>query len=291
MYDTQAETPEIPVATLTNEYDPLGKLQISKVVTSGDEETAFTVKVTLEKDEAAVSGAFDATVSDGESSWDDTVTFDDDGEATFEIYAGETWLIEGLPAGATYTVTEVDLPSDWVLTTDEEDLTGEIPVYDEETAEVAIATLTNEYAPGSLKIHKIVSGSNADKNKEFTFTVTFSIDGEYSYSGSKSGTISSGGTIKLKHDESVTIVGIPDGCEYTVVESDNEGYTVSWSGDTGTIHTDIESLAECTNSDVPGTGDEEIKAYIVLLMAVSFLGLMSVMLLKKRNDRKQRADY
>ncbi|MBR5348998.1 MAG: VaFE repeat-containing surface-anchored protein, partial [Lachnospiraceae bacterium] len=79
---------------------------------------------------------------------------------------------------------------------------------------------------GDLTIRKTVNAG--DKNQFFTFTVTFvDDDGTYSYTGSKEGTIKSGDTIQLKHDESITISGLPVGTSYTVVESNNAGYTVA----------------------------------------------------------------
>lgn len=106
---------------------------------------------------------------------------------------------------------------------------------------------------GSLKIEKTVSGTAGEQDKDFTFTVTFKdaqgneVADSFSYSGSKSGSITSGGTITLKHGESVTIVGLPEGTDYEVVESGNSGYTVTKDGEADTITDESISTAAFTN--------------------------------------------
>ena len=96
-----------------------------------------------------------------------------------------------------------------------------------------LPTFNNTTAPGSLTISKTVSGNAADKNKEFTFTLTLSkngeiIPGEVTYGDLtfKDGKY----TFTLKHNGSVTITGIPAGLDYTVTESNNNGYTVTVNG-------------------------------------------------------------
>lgn len=99
---------------------------------------------------------------------------------------------------------------------------------------INLPTFNNTTAPGSLVVKKTVSGNAADKNKEFTFTVTLTKGGEAMPGEMKYGdtTFINGvaNNIKLKHNESVTITGIPAGLDYTVTESDNNGYTVTVNG-------------------------------------------------------------
>lgn len=90
---------------------------------------------------------------------------------------------------------------------------------------------------GQLSIRKTVAGSNlttADYTKGFEFTINFSETGEaadkayYFYSGSdKSGSVKSGDTIVLHHDEIITIAGLPVGTAYTVTERPVQGFTPS----------------------------------------------------------------
>ena len=107
-------------------------------------------------------------------------------------------------------------------------------------------TVVNTYTPedpatGSLRIKKTVTGSGGSRTMDFTFVVTLkkadgsALEGAYSYTGSKNGTLSSGQSVKLKHNEFVKISGLPAGTQYVVAESGHEGYTVTSFGEVGTI--------------------------------------------------------
>lgn len=93
---------------------------------------------------------------------------------------------------------------------------------------------------GSLTISKTVSGNAASTTKEFTFKVMLlqnanMLKGEVTYGNVK---FTNGeATIKLKHNESKTITGIPAGLNYAVTESDNNGYTVTVNGINTTMAT------------------------------------------------------
>ncbi|MCQ2480435.1 MAG: DUF5979 domain-containing protein, partial [Clostridia bacterium] len=151
----------------------------------------------------------------------------------------------------------------------------------------------NTYVPeiktGSLTISKQVTGNLGDKEQLFTFTVTFDDDGTYSYTGSKSGVIRSGESVQLKDGESITITGIPEGVKYTVVESDNEGYTVYKTGDVGTIVADQTATASFTNekSEVPYTGDNRPLTIWLCMMFISLVGGIETLVIGKR----KREDY
>lgn len=139
---------------------------------------------------------------------------------------------------------------------------------------------------GNLTISKNVVGELGDTTKNFTFTVDFNANGTFRYIGSKSGTISRGGSIQLKHGESITIVDIPAGTSYRVTESDNTGYSVSASGDTGTISVGKTSAARFTNyrSNIPKTGDDSNILLWLSLMGISALSMAGVL----SNGRKKR---
>ncbi len=93
---------------------------------------------------------------------------------------------------------------------------------------------------GSLTISKTVSGNAASTTKEFTFKVMLlqnanMLKGEVTYGNVK---FTDGvATFELKHNESVTITGIPAGLNYAVTESDNNGYTVTVNGINTTMAT------------------------------------------------------
>ncbi len=110
-------------------------------------------------------------------------------------------------------------------------------------------------ATGTLTVKKTVSGGGADYNKAFTFTVKLeesgdTHNGEVTYGGVTF--INGVATFTLKHNESKTIKGIPADMTYTVTESDNAGYTVTMSGNTGTIKAGETSTAAFNNYKAGG---------------------------------------
>lgn len=97
-----------------------------------------------------------------------------------------------------------------------------------------LPTFNNTTKPtGSLTISKTVSGNAASTTKEFTFTVTLMQNGDTPNNEVTFGDvtfINGVATFKLKARDSKTITGIPAGFDYTVTESDNNGYTVTVNG-------------------------------------------------------------
>ena len=106
----------------------------------------------------------------------------------------------------------------------------------------------------TLKITKTVSGSAANKNDEFTFTITVTgIDG--TYSTNKSGiTITNGvaTTFTLKHGETFEIYNLPAGATYTVSETDSKGYEetkVSVNGATAIVSKDASGAVDMSKTN------------------------------------------
>lgn len=98
---------------------------------------------------------------------------------------------------------------------------------------------------GDLKVSKTVTGSGST-TKDFTFTVTLSdqnLNGTFGDMSFTNGVA----TFTLKHNESKTATGLNAGTTYTVTESDNAGYTVTKTGDTGTIEKDKTAEVKFTN--------------------------------------------
>ena len=117
---------------------------------------------------------------------------------------------------------------------------------------VSVPEFTNTISAfGKLTVSNTVTGSGAELDREFTYTFTFSGQSEtYQYelrssdsanglraggvmplfapeTTATTGIIRNGGTISLRHGQSVTISGLQAGTAYTVVESDYAPYTVS----------------------------------------------------------------
>ena len=149
--------------------------------------------------------------------------------------------------------------------------------------ETQVVSFTNTYEStqppldtGTLTVTKTVTGNEGDKNKDFTFTVTLkrpeiTVDAlatpiinatpgtsaaptpvTETYDGVTF--INGVATFTLKHNESKTIKGIPADMTYTVTESDNAGYTVTMSGNTGTIKAGETSTAAFNNYKAGDSG-------------------------------------
>ncbi|MDD4510348.1 MAG: DUF5979 domain-containing protein, partial [Oscillospiraceae bacterium] len=188
----------------------------------------FTVSKTVTGDGADTEKEFSFTASavDGSNTPISDGTYGDltfaDGEAPFTLKSGDSITVSDLPVGTKYTVTEttydVEGYSTSVNGSTGREFTG--TVADAKDLVQAIRFVNAFTMPtGKLLIEKTVTGIG-DTEKEWTFNVTFSNDGSYSYTGSKTGTITSGDSIKLKHGESVTISNIPVDVTYTVTEDE-----------------------------------------------------------------------
>lgn len=120
-----------------------------------------------------------------------------------------------------------------------------------------LPTFNNTTKPtGSLTISKTVSGNAASTTKEFTFKVMLlqnanMLNGEVTYGNVKF----TNGVAKftLKHNESVTITGIPAGLNYAVTESDNNGYTVTVNGENTTLATGTIAAGETSTAAFKNT--------------------------------------
>jgi Predicted outer membrane protein len=179
---------------------------------------------------------------------------------TFSLAHGQSITIVGLPKDTAYTVTERDYADDGYTTTS----TGASGIITADGTKTA--SFVNTRTVGSLMISKTVSGNGADPAKKFNFTVEFTGNGasktyDYIGVGVPDGTIASGDTIAFAHGESITIVDLPEGLQYTVTEDDYsaDGYVTVSTGETGVIVTDETQTAAFTNTrsvyTAPATGN------------------------------------
>ena len=211
---------------LVNDPNPerYGSLMVSKTVAGdgGDKTKDFHFTVTLS--DKTISGKF------GDMEFTD-------GVATFTLQHGESKTAENLPANVVYTVTEIEANSEG-YTTMSTDAGGTITA--DGTAVAAFVNTKNgggtdpDPQTGDLMVSKTVSGNRGDTSKDFSFTVTLgdtSIDGKYGDMTFHDGVAA----FTLRHGQSMKASGLPAGIRYTVAESDNAGYTVTSSGETGSI--------------------------------------------------------
>lgn len=112
---------------------------------------------------------------------------------------------------------------------------------------------------GKLRIGKVVSGdgvADGDYTKNFTFSVSLknadgsALEGSYYYYGEqRAGYIADGGTLSLRHDEALTVLGLPVGTKWEVSEVREDGWNVKPSSGTvsGGIEADATANALFTN--------------------------------------------
>lgn len=108
-------------------------------------------------------------------------------------------------------------------------------------------TVTNTRA-GDLRVEKEVTGSDGQRNRDFTFTVTLdnaTIQGTYGGMTFENGVA----TFTLRHGQSATAEDLPAGIGYTVVEreANTNRYRTTYRGETGTIPAGDTAVAHVEN--------------------------------------------
>lgn len=264
---------ETPTATVdvTNTYikqEPLtppveaGLVTIKKVVTGLSSEN--------------LPGSFTFDIKRGDEI-KETVTVTKNDEGTYDDATTRSLEV------GTYTVVEREQNVfGYHVTTSSDPANGELEL----TKEGATITFTNSYEmippnTGTLIVKKTVSGSGAERDKAFTFTVKLEMarpeamavalmndmpnNGDPSGDGPSNifklvigGVTFEGngeayvGTFTLKHNESKTLPiptsDYPAGWNYTVTENDNDGYTVTVDGEaTGVIKAEETAIVKFNN--------------------------------------------
>ena len=200
---------------------------------------------------AESASAYNQWVDNGDGTW--TYRFNVyDGDATYYIWE------EALPG---YTSdTDSDHPVQVTYTeggtlTSEDDRLVDDPVTDEggtvhHNYAVKITNTKDDGTTAALTVKKTVTGGTAaDREKLFTFTVTLSDKSVTGYYGDMP-FVKGVATVKLKHGQSATATGLPNGVGYTVVEKEagQDGFTTTGTGETGTLVAGQTATAAFTNS-------------------------------------------
>lgn len=223
--------------TVTN--IPLYALKLEKKVNGKETDRKFNFTVTLKKaDGSPFSGMVKAYDQKGRES---EISFEN-GKAAVQLGNGDSLLLKGLSEKMAYSVEEGDSDADhteiMVNGKKAEQADGIIQMG---TVSLAFQNIYGE--TGDLAISKTVGGNAGDQNKYWSFELDLrdrngnALTESYSYRGSQSGVIANGGTISLKHGESVTIDGLPEGTHYCVTEKEanRNGYKTTVTGGSGEI--------------------------------------------------------
>lgn len=126
---------------------------------------------------------------------------------------------------------------------------------------------------GSLTVSKVVAGNAGSQTTNFHFTVTLSdvsINGSYGDITFADGAA----TFTLKHNEQKTASGLPAGITYTVTESEanQDGYTTTVNGASGSIRKDQTATAAFVNTKNSGGGSDDDDAYGSLTVSKTVSG-------------------
>ena len=236
--------------TVKVKNDPIvGHLAVQKTVdgNAGDTNKDWRFTIELKNTGMPLSGTFGYTCTNAPgipSPEGGMLTLDRDGKTAIHLKHGQTITIHGIPAGVSYTVTEVEGNADGYVTT-LQNAEGLIP--DNGTATAAFTNTKNVF--GGLTVTKTVEGDAADTGKDWHFTVT--LDGT-GISGLYGGMFFANGVaaFTLRHGGEIAATGLPAGISYTVTESEanQDGYLTTVTGDRGQIPAEGTARAAFTNT-------------------------------------------
>ena len=171
---------------------------------------------------------------------DITVYLEADGYRIEEIHLNKDnqWkaLLTGLPVNIDFQIVEKEIEGWKSSITKTVDGSGN-----------QLVSVVNVIPHGSLRVEKTVVGNKADQSKDFMFRFTFDTDQSFAYHGSKTGFVTTGAIIALKHGQWIIIDEIPAGTKYVVEEVSADGYQVIMTNESGEIQADTETIVTVTN--------------------------------------------
>lgn len=202
----------------------------------------------------------------------------DNGGSYDEATGTITWKLIKVKPGTTGTVTFKAVVNEDALIEDGVNNTAGVQV-GENNPVIDTNTESFNTKKGNLTISKEIKltenqGTVIDKNKAFEFKVVLKdtagqeLKGEYTYGDNQK--IRSGQTINLKHGESITIKGLPEGASYEVTETKAAGYTPNESTITGTVP--AEKTAEAHFINTYSVADESLEGAANLKVKKEFTG-------------------
>lgn len=239
---------DVPGKSVVEPGDPDGSIQVGDTVkytitykNTEDAPATVTVVDALPKGLTYIEG----TASDG---------------GAYDAEAHKlTWILENVPAGKKGKVVfEAKVNANAVIDTDPVTNKATIQLGDDPVVESN--TTSTEIKAGNLSVTKTVvvdgdQGTVIDTEKEFEFAIELrdasgeTLEGTYALNvAGATGTIGNGQTFKLKHGQTATISGLPEGAQYTLTETAADGYAVSAKSETGAIKADETVEASFTNT-------------------------------------------
>ncbi|MBR4204920.1 MAG: S-layer homology domain-containing protein [Clostridia bacterium] len=231
---------------------PAGGLRIKKTVsgevTKEDAEGALTFVIKKLDGDGNTLAYLDADgiLTDGEVSLTladfDAFELDESGNLNLAVKA-----FDDIPAGF-YQVIETNTSIEGLVFASDRSVTESDPVT-VSTGRIAETELIDTYIrTGDLEVGNNVIGTvPEDSLTSFSFKVTLSdtnVSGTFGDMEFENGKAE----FYLQHGQSATASGLPAGIAYTVTEDENTGYTVTKTGETGTIQGNTTAKAVFTNT-------------------------------------------
>ncbi|MDD3360431.1 MAG: Cna B-type domain-containing protein [Hespellia sp.] len=236
-------------------------------ISAGENQAAFTNTLTPEPEQGTLTiqktvvneDGTDLTGEQKDQEFTFQVQIGNEEIQTIKLKHGETYTFKDIPAGTFYSVVENDAYEKTGYIGSSTGATGNI-----NGDATAAYTNTKGINKGDLAITKTILNADGsavtDKQKEqaFTFAVTFSDKGSYTYrlDDGKEGTtdeekkdysLDKDGKLTLKAGYTATFTGIPAGVVYTVTEEAAEGYLQSITTQSGTIAAGAKATASFVN--------------------------------------------
>lgn len=259
----------------------------------------------IDGDETRASGLTVGLFDSGDTNYT-TLATDNDGNPLIAVTdSNGAYNFNGIPAGTYAAVITTPEGYDVTVLANDNDATA-----DREFAVIGAIDLTNLGAITNkdfgfvqrnenthlLILSKRVKGDLADPMDEFSFTITLDdVIGSLPYTGYSTiaevsppadGTISSGGTVTLRHGQQITISGVPEGTTYTITETGGSGYTTTIADDnaSGTVTEDTEvEFVNTKNTVLPTSAALNNMPYLVILLLTG--SVVSLLVIVSRNNR------
>ena len=226
-----------------------GNLTVEKTVDGayGDHEQAFAFSAVFRlpedfTDEA--DGVYGTYTTAGSDEAEPIEFTDSTAEVTFTLRDGERIEFAGLPGGTDYRIAETDAYGHLSTSTGE---TGEVPAGT--TAAAAFVNTREDDPFAGLRVLKTVSGTDGETGRAFHFTVTLADDSVNGTYGDME-FVNGAAQFALRDGEARTATGLPAGIGYTVTEEEanQDGYTTTVTGNTGTLEAGITAQAAFDNA-------------------------------------------
>ncbi|MEE0786399.1 MAG: Cna B-type domain-containing protein [Oscillospiraceae bacterium] len=226
-----------------------GNLTVEKAVDGayGDHEQAFAFSAVFRLPEdftGEADGVYGTYTAAGSDEAEPIEFTDSTAEVTFTLRDGERIEFAGLPGGTDYRIAETDAYGHLSTSTGE---TGEVPAGT--TAAAAFVNTREDDPFAGLRVLKTVSGTDGETGRAFHFTVTLADDSVNGTYGDME-FVNGAAQFALRDGEVRTATGLPAGIGYTVTEEEanQDGYTTTVTGNTGTLEAGVTAQAAFDNA-------------------------------------------